>query len=504
MINVLDYLNPSLENDPDKTAFADEETQYSFKELDRRLKGTGTALLKRGLKRRSVLVFMEKSVKEIAAFFGVIAAGCYYVPVDPEMPLSRIQRIVDNCKPGICIADSTTFSLAEELDIEGGTALYDEISAEETDEEALNRVRKEAIDTDPIYIVFTSGSTGIPKGVAACHRSVIDYIEQLSEVLQVSSETVFGNQAPLYFDACLKELYPTLKYGATTYLIPKKLFSLPAKLVAYLNDHKINTICWVASALTIVSSLKTFRKIKPEFLKTVAFGSEVFPVKQYNSWKEACPGARFINLYGPTEATGMSCYHVLDRDYEETEAIPVGKPFKNTRLLLIKEDGTEAGKGEEGEIVLSGTCVTLGYYNDPDRTYKSFVQNPLQNAYPEKVYRTGDLGYLNEDGDLVFISRRDNQIKHMGHRIELGEIEAAASQTEGAGLNGCIYDEDRGKIILYYTGDIRETDLIGELKALLPRFMVPNQVYHLEEMMFTANGKIDRNALKKLYERNKG
>nr|WP_297706990.1 amino acid adenylation domain-containing protein [uncultured Butyrivibrio sp.] len=499
MNNVLDYLSDTVKKYPDKPAFVDAGVSLSFSELKSAIDSIGTALLQEGCRKEPIIVFMDKSAKEIAAFFGVIASGCYYVPIDSEMPAMRIQKIIDNCNPKVCIADEKNLDAASKLNFKGKVFTYDELAGREPDAAALQKVHDETIDIDPIYIVFTSGSTGIPKGVAACHRSVIDYIEQLSKVLEVSEKTVFGNQAPLYFDACLKELYPTIKFGATTYLIPKELFSMPLKLVEYLNEKKINTICWVVSALTIISAFKTFKKLVPEHLKVVAFGSEVFAIKQYNLWKEACPNAKFINLYGPTEATGMSCFYVVDKEFSEGDVIPIGRPFENTQVLLLKEDGTLAEKGEEGEIYLRGTCVTLGYYNDPERTAGSFVQNPLQKSFPEIVYRTGDIARYNDEGNLLFVSRRDNQIKHMGHRIELGEIEAGVAQIDGISLTGCIYDDKKEKIVLYYTGEIAEAEVINGLKNLLPRYMLPNKVYRLEEMLFTPNGKIDRKSLKQKY-----
>ncbi len=504
MNNVLDYLSETVVKYPDKPAFVDEHDTLTFRNLKSAIDSIGTALLHKGCSKEPVIVFMDKSVKEIATFMGVIAAGCYYVPIDSEMPAMRISKIIDNCEPRICIVDSANKEAAKELGFSGEILEYDAIADGPVDEAALKKIRDETVDIDPIYIVFTSGSTGIPKGVAACHRSVIDYIEQLSQVLEVSDETVFGNQAPLYFDACLKELYPTIKFGATTYLIPKELFSMPLRLVEYLNEKKINTICWVVSALTIISAFKTFKKLVPQYLKVVAFGSEVFAIKQYNMWRKACPDTKFINLYGPTEATGMSCFYVVNKEFAEGDVIPIGGPFKNTQVLLLKEDGTRAENGEEGEIYLRGTCVTLGYYNDPERTATSFVQNPLQKSFPEVVYRTGDIARYDNEGNLLFVSRRDNQIKHMGHRIELGEIESGVSQLDGISLTGCIYDDKKEKIVLYYTGEIAEADVINGLKGVLPRYMIPNKVYRLEQMLFTPNGKIDRKSLKqKYYEENK-
>ena len=289
---------------------------------------------------------------------------------------------------------------------------------------------------------------------------------------------------------------PTLKYGATTYFIPKKHFMFPLKLAEYLNTYRINTVCWVVSALTMISSFGVLEKCPPQYLHTVAFGSEVFPIRQFNLWREALPEARFFNLYGPTEATGMSCYHETTHTFAEGESIPVGKPFRNTGLLLIGEDGKEVDIGERGEIYLRGTCVTLGYYRNPEKTSEAFVQNPLNDAYPETVYRTGDIGYLNERGELMFCGRRDHQIKHMGHRIELGEIEAAAATDLGVRRACCLYDDDNRKIVLFYTGDQTPSGLSATLKGLLPRYMLPAVVRSLESMPLTANGKLDRQTLR--------
>ncbi len=370
----------------------------------------------------------------------------------------------------------------------------------EVNEGALAEIENRAIDTDPIYIVFTSGSTGIPKGVLACHRSVIDYIENLSEILQVSENTVFGNQAPLYVDACLKEIYPTLKYGASTHLIPKQLFMFPVKLVEYLNAHKINTICWVVPALTLISSLGTFKTVVPETLRTIAFGSEVFPIKQFNLWKRQLPQTRFINLYGPTEATGMSCYYEAEREFSPDETIPIGRPFRNTEILLLDEENKLAAPGQAGEICIRGTSLTLGYYKDFTRTDTAFVQNPLNNAYHELIYRTGDLGRYNERGELMFLSRKDYQIKHMGHRIELGEIEMLANKNGGVECSCCIFDKERSKMILYYVGAAEEVALLSDLKTRLPRYMLPGVIRRLDSIPLTTNGKINRLALMELYQ----
>ena len=495
--HVLDYLDNIIDKCPDKVAFANDKEELTFRDVYNQTRSVGTYLHQQGIYKEPVIVFMNKHPKTITAFFGVIEGGCFYVPIDEQMPAARINLILNNVKPRLMICDAKTAKKAETFETDAKIVIYEDIAYLKADDSALCQIREKAIDTDPIYIVFTSGSTGVPKGVAACHRSVLDYIEQLSEVLEFNEDTVFGNQTPLYFDACLKELYPTLKFGATTYLIPKGYFMMPIKLVEFLNEKKINTICWVVSALTMISSLQTFDKVIPQYLKTVAFGSEVFPVKQFNLWKTTLPETNFINLYGPTEGTGMCCYYRANRLFEEGESIPIGRPFKNTEILLLDENNQPAN---QGELCIRGTSVTLGYYNNSEKTAEAFVQNPLNHAYPELIYRTGDIAMRNEQGELLFVSRKDYQIKHMGHRIELGEIEANVSALEGIRICACVYSKKDEKIVLYYVGEKDKAAVARELRDKLPRYMIPNEFEVLEQMLFTPNGKIDRKALLAKYE----
>ena len=501
--NVLEYLEKTVLRVPEKLAFSDGTDGLNFAEVSHDSRAIGSYLAAKGYYNEPVVVFMRKHPKCIPGFFGCVYGGCYYVPIDEEMPRFRIELIFDNLKPRVMLCDSATAEIAKTFDFTGETLIYDEVTKTAINDAALAEIRDKQLDTDPIYIVFTSGSTGVPKGVVACHRSVIDYIENLSETLGFNENTVFANQAPLYFDACLKELYPTIKFGATTYIVPHSLFMFPIKLVEYLNEHKVNTVCWVVSALTMISSFKTFEKIKPEYLHTIAFGSEVFPIKQFKLWRAALPEAKFTNLYGPTECTGMSCYYHVDRDFELDEAIPVGRPFHNTQILLLNDQNKLAQNGEVGEICIRGTCLTLGYYHNFEKTNEVFVQNPLNDRYPELIYRTGDLGKWNERGELVFVSRKDYQIKHMGHRIELGEIEVNVNMMERIHMSCCIYDKASDKIVLYFVGDMEMKDLVTVLRDKLPRYMIPNKVIKLETMPLTANGKLDRVALKNQFEASK-
>jgi len=463
---------------------------------------------------------MQKSPAMIAAFFGAVNGGNYYIPLDSEMPAFRIRMILDVVKPPIIICDETTSAIISNwkskenensLAYSDLTVQYDDICNHPTDETALQNIRRNTIDTDPLYVVFTSGSTGVPKGVVATHRSVIDYIENLSKVLKVNENTVFGNQSPLYLDACLKEVYTTIKFGSSAYLIPQSLFMFPIKLIEYINEKKINTICWVASALSLVAGLGALKTSKPETLHTIAFGSEVFPIKHYNLWRETLPDTRFIHLYGPTEATGMSCFYETTRTYDPGESIPIGNPFPNTEIILIDDNGQIPETGHPAEICIRGSCLSPGYFADPDKTLNAFVQNPL-SAFPDLIYKTGDLGRRGETGELYYISRKDHQIKHMGHRIELAEIEWVANNCPGIGLACAVFDNIKSRIILYYvtsdnsvnigsctndtcetaTGQISKSDFRAYLKKNLPRYMLPHNVYQLDELPQTPGGKLDR------------
>ena len=494
--NILEYLESTVKVCPDKLAFSTGKEGMTFGEIYAHSRSIGSFLADNGFYGEPIAIIMDKHPRTLTAFWGVNYAGCFYACIDEKMPEARMSAIIEKLSPRAVICDTKNKKTADALGVEC-VYLYDDICDYALNESALADIRAKQSSTDAIYVAFTSGSTGTPKGVVAAHRSVIDYTETLCEALEFDSDTVFGNQTPLYFDAPLKEIMPTLKLGATTYFIPKMLFSFPVKLVEYLDEHKINTICWVVSALVQISSLGALENHTPKYLTKVAFGSELFPRKQYDLWRTALPEADFYNLYGPTEATGMSCYWKADRELSEDEPIPIGRPFDNTDIILIDEDK----RAEQGEICIRGTCLTMGYYNDKDKTDAAFVQNPLNTAYPELIYKTGDIGRINERGELVFLCRKDSQIKHMGHRIELGEIESAALKCEGVRSACCVYDSEGKRIVLYAVGESAPEAIAAALREYLPRYMLPASIEKLDVLPFTANGKIDRKGLKERAEK---
>ena len=487
MKSFLSYLNDTADRLPDKLAFSDGENGLTFRELRQAAANVGACLNHSGARGEPVGVLMERSAWEIAAFLGVMEAGCFYVPLDEQMPRERLDRIVRTLSPRFVIADQKNLTAAETLCPAAEHLLYSGASAFP----GPARLRDESEGDALSYVVFTSGSTGEPKGVSIRESSLLDYAATLPVALGFDESLIFGIQSPLYFDAWLKELLGVVVKGGTAYLLPRELFVNPIALIEYINERKINALCWVASAFSLVSRLRTFYAVVPEHLKLMCFGSEVFPVKQLTAWQKACPDARVFQLYGATECTGMSFFHPVIGPQDPAKPVPVGKPFPGTRLYLLNDEGKP---DTAGEIVIGGPSVMAGYYKDPVRTAAALMADPVDPA-GGLCYRTGDHGRLDENGDLIFVGRRDQQVKHMGHRVELGEIEAAALSLKGVHEAVCLYVADRQRIDLFYTGPAQPWDLVVGLKVKLPGYMTPSRTEQRSELPHLPNGKIDRKAI---------
>ena len=288
-------------------------------------------------------------------------------------------------------------------------------------------------------------------------------------------------------------------------MIGKKYFTFTKLLIPLLNDRHITAILWATSAIVLVGNSDILNVALPEHLRLVTFAGEAMPAKQLRTWQEKLPNVRFVNLYGPTEITVDCTYFDVKRQYADDEYIPIGKACRNMQVLVLKDDDTEAGVGEVGELCVRGTGVALGYYGNRAKTDEVFVQNPLNPLFNDIIYRTGDLVRPDDDGNLVFVSRKDFQVKHKGNRIELGEIEVAVNAIEGVTNAACIFDHDNDKLVLYYTTvDGQPMDIINLVKERIPVYMFPEVVNHLAQMPYNLNGKIDRIELKKRYDAEKG
>ena len=494
--NILEYLEASAASCPEKAAYEDLEESFTYAQVVENGRRIGSALAAVLPQNAPVPVLMEKEAWTLNVFMGAVYAGCFYTLVEPEQPAERIRTILDTLEASVLVTSRALLPKAEALGFGGRILLAEELAAGEIDEGRLTERRKHFCDVDPLYTNFTSGSTGVPKGVVVSHRSVIDFTEHFTRLFGFCRDDVIANQAPFDFDVSVKDIYPAMKTGATVEVIPKKYFSIPKKLLDFLDDRKVTSLTWAVSALCIISMLKGFRYKVPGNIRRVMFSGEVMPVKHLNYWREYLPDAMYVNLYGPTEITCNCTYYIVDREFAEDALLPIGEAFPNERVFLLdEEDHLVTEPGTLGEICVSGTALALGYYRNWEKTAEAFVQNPLNHCYLEPIYRTGDLGRYDENGELYYVTRKDFQIKHMGHRIELGEIEAAFQALNGISRVCCIYDEPNTKIIGFYVGNLTSKEIIEQLAEKLPRFMIPNVFRQVENMPVTKNGKIDRKAL---------
>lgn len=501
MKNILEYLEKSVKSFPDKIAFSDESTEISYKEFVLKAQTVGSVLLNHSIKQAPVAVLLDKTVESLVALMGVVYSGCFYTVLDAEMPAGRMDIILKDLSPAAVLTDRSHENLLQKTAFAGTVFLMEDMLSKSPDREALLHVRNKSIDTDPVYVLFTSGSTGVPKGTVVCHRSIIAYAEWVGATFNLDENTVFGNQTPFYFSMSVLDIFSTLRNAATMHIIPKKIFTFPIKLIEYLNARNVNTLYWVPSALSIISKWKAFDYIPAPHLQTVLFAGEVMPAKVLNYWLSKLSDTLFANLYGPTEVTDICTYYIVNRTFSDLESIPIGTACNNCDVFVITPDGHEAATDEEGELYVRGSFLSMGYYNNPQKTAEFFVQNPLNKCYPEFVYKTGDIVKRNSQGELLYITRKDFQIKHMGYRIELGEIEAAAYASGDIDSCAAIYDSKADQIILLYQGNTVDSDAISEsLQKLLPKYMLPSRLIRLERMLYNSNGKIDRTRLKAIYE----
>lgn len=530
--NLFDYLPVSASRFPKKIAFSDDKNELSYKQmLDRSYRAGAFLRRKFGAVSKPVAVAVGRTADTIAAFTSILAAGMFYVPIDIDMPCQRMRNILKKVEP-VCfmmpkslekklegVSDICGFVTYEEAfywDMSDGSGEADSEGAEAGGStavsedagvggnvEACRRVcdeaREKVLDTDPAYMIFTSGSTGFPKGIVISHRSVIDFTEWMSETFEFCEDDIFGNQAPFYFDLSVKDIYQTLKNGASCHIIPKKMFMFPKLLLELAEKKRITAFVWATSAFHLVANSGALSKVQPSSLKQVILGGEALGAKQLNVWKRTLADVRYVNLYGPTEVTVDCAYYIIDRDFEDHEMIPVGRACKNMQIMLLDDDLKPVPSGMPGEICVRGAGVALGYYGDTEKTSASFIQNPLNDRYRDIVYRTGDIGVMKDDGLIYFKSRGDGQIKHMGYRIETGEIETSLNSLPEIENAICIFDDAKDKIVAFYSGNCDKQEIIKKLSDLVPKYMYPNIFIKLEELPVNANGKTDRARLKKEY-----
>lgn len=483
---------------PEKTAFADIMETFSFSKLLDYSKRIGSYLAHITRTQQPVVVYMEKRAYNIAAFLGAVYAGCFYVPMDNQMPLERINLILNTLQSCVVMYDDSTKHSIESFPEEIKTVYYRDAVSCDINQRMLDQIRLYAKSTDLLYVLFTSGSTGVPKGVTLSHAAVIDFMDWICEKYSLDCTTCLCNQAPFYFDASVPDIYIPLKTGAAVYIPPKLYYTFPKKILQFIIDNSINTLIWVPSALCNVVNCRAFQTAVPTSIRLVIFCGEVMPCKHLNTWRRYVPDALYVNMYGPTEATYACMYYDIKREFRDDETLPLGKACENSEIVLITDNNREAEAGEIGEICVLGQCLSSGYYNNAEKTNAVFVQNPLNTKWKEMMYRTGDLAYR-ENGNIIFAGRKDFQVKRLGHRIELGEIENRIMSVSGVENACCVFVAKNSDIIAIYTGEAQKAVVAKVVERKLPHYMLPTRYEHVLSMPMNLNGKIDRVRLNNEY-----
>jgi amino acid adenylation domain-containing protein len=500
----INYLHETLGRHTEKICVIEEKKSLTFKEFYIEAVRLCRVIGKGGINNKPVIVYLPKSVEAIVSFASILLSGNIYVPLDVKSPLSRTARILESTNPWRVITSKFFEKQVRSLGVDLERIIYLEDIKRVDSDEPIEALIKECeqrtasiIDLDPCYIINTSGSTGTPKGVVISHRGVMDYIDWAISFLQVSEHDIIGNQAPLFFDNSVLDIYLSWSTGATLDLIPETLFSFPIRLIEYLEEHQVTFIFFVPSILVNIANMKVLSPGRLSKLKKVVFAGEIMPTRYLAYWQENLPDKIYINLYGPTEITVDCTYFVVDRIYGANEVLPIGYPRPNSGIIILDDNNQVAKAGEIGELCVRGSCLALGYWNDRGNTERAFVQNPLQNEFFDQIYRTGDLAYLNDKQQIIFVGRKDNQIKHMGYRIELGEIELAATSLPFVNRCCAVYNSEKKEIVLFYESDEEvSADMIRtQLSLKIPSYMIPKKCVYLKKLPLNPSGKIDRKLL---------
>ena len=509
-------------------------------------------------------IFMEKSCDAVTALLGVVLSGNYYCMLDTGLPAERLLQLTkalkssdgSSCK--LILTDATNLEKAQivfrdtdvqVIEVESDILLCKKCNYEKS-------AYKNFYQT-PLYCSFTSGSTGIPKGVLISHQNVMDFIPVFDETLSITGEDILACQAPFDFDISVKDLYTCLYKGATLVLVPRSYFVNPTLLMDYLEEHRVTTLVWAVSALLFLSVMKAPSYKKLPLVRQIIYSGEVMPMQHLRYLHESFPQARFVNVYGPTETTCNCTYHILDEADFEKDEVPVGRAFDGRQVFLLDETdevidapgfvanrseadvGTSKDMAKEyvanriGEICVAGDGLALGYLEDglpdTDKSWQNIAQisdscykneseagagseqegierkDPLEafqfiltpDGYIERIYRTGDLATYNEVGELLYRGRLDLQIKMHGHRIELLEVEHHTNLISGVDRSCCVFDEEKERLILFFEGIAAEKEIRERLLQELPTYMAPKKIIRIDALPVNKHGKVDREELKK-------
>lgn len=507
-------LTKSAERYPEKMAVWARGRSITYRELDQRSNQLAHLLRQRGIKKGDrVGLYFPKCVESVISMLGVVKAGAVYVPLDPQAPADRVAYIIGNCgiralitkeekRRGLDHAtlESLDFCVMTDEAAKSGNGtgvipwtMLADFPAEHAPEVVLT-------ETDLAYILYTSGSTGRPKGVMLSHQNALTFVEWCAAAFKMSSEDRLSNHAPLHFDLSVFDIYNAIEAGATVYLITEELNLFPAKLASFIESQGITVWYSVPSALTLLLLYANLQAEKLACLRLILFAGEVFPMKYLRQLADLLPHVELQNLYGPTE-TNVCTYYEVERDrLASLEKLPIGIACENTEVFAVNDqDEIVTQPGGTGELYVRGPAVTYGYWADPEKTMKMVVPNRFQPNFDEKLYRTGDLVQLGEDGNYYFLGRRDSMIKSRGYRIELGEIESAllghpaVKEAVAIAIPDDVVSNRIVAVVAAHDGAaIKPSELQQHCAARIPKYMIPELIEFRESLPKTSTGKIDR------------
>jgi len=507
---------------PHKQAVIFGDDSLTYLELVEGSRSLAHALKESGIRRGDMVgIMLRKSLSSIISLYGILMSGAAYVPIDPLLPGNRIKYIIDNCGIRRLITsaeyvDRHMAILDENPNLEKVIITDKEPAAIRSKTKTIHLMDWKAVmgfsaelqeerfpDTYPAYVLHTSGSTGHPKGVVISHLNSLTFVKTAVEHFNISGTDRLACHAPLHFDLSVFDIFVSAAAGATLVLVPESTSLFPVKLAEFIKNNRITVWNSVSSALSLLADRGFPEGSLIPDMRLVIFSGEVLPQKYLKKLKSHMTEATFCNIYGQTEANSSTCYVIKEIPDDPKWKIPVGKALPNFEVLLIGEDGVEVKQpGQEGEIFVNSNTVAQGYINMPELSRERFVPDPRFPSTPRTVYKTGDIGYYDTDGNLVFLYRKDNMIKVRGHRVELGEIERTLSSHDSVDLAvvTCVPDDKTTNRIAAFVSWRRGVN--GNVRLIksfcehhLPRYMMPEAIWPVEKWPLTANDKIDRKLL---------
>jgi len=518
------WVNEQASRRPTNTALVSGGDRLSYADLEARSNQLARLLKDSGCRRGDrIALLTPKTPMAIAALLGIYKADCTYVPLDPASPASRLAGILDSCEIRSVIAGGPVAPRLAELLADGsrpslrigalgelspsGEAFPTFFTLDDLAAYSAEPVDCRNESDDPAHILFTSGSTGTPKGVVITHASVIHFVEWATKYFGMDASDRVSAHPPLHFDMSFFDIFGAAAVGAEIHLVGPQLNVMPNHLASFIRESALTQWFSVPSSLNYMAKFDVVGFGDLPALRRVLWAGEVLPTTTLMHWMNRLPHVRFTNLYGPTETTISSSYYTVPACPDDPlAAIPIGTACEGEELLVLNEDGSPADRGETGQLYIGGVGLAREYWRDQERTAAAFVRHPRRLS--ERIYKTGDLARVGDDGLVYFLGRNDSQIKSRGYRIELGEIEAALYAVpdvqDGAvvALDTCSFE---GAVICcaYATAigkHVSPVTVRRELGRLIPGYMLPAHLLQLDRLPTNANGKIDRSRLKSVFK----